>query len=138
MTPRRGPAVALLLAGLTVAVFLGGLLENMAESGAPTLAGSIGLIGIVTFLLFPLMGLLLVRHQPSNAVGWLLLGIGLTVYLIFGSGDFALAAQTHYHGPLPVSQVFAVLAGTTWIPFILMLLLLLPMLFPDGRLLSRR
>ena len=138
MTPRRGPAVALLLAGLTVAVFLGGLLENMAESGAPNLAGSIGLIGIVTFLLFPLMGLLLVRHQPSNAVGWLLLGIGLTVYLIFNSGHFAATVATHYHGPLPLNQVFVVLSGTIWLPFVLMLLLFLPMLFPDGRLLSRR
>src|SRR2546423_13283486 len=108
MTPRRGPAVALLLAGLTVAVFLGGLLENMAESGAPNLPGSIGLIGLVTFLLFPLMGLLLVRHQPSNAVCWLLLGFVLTGYLIFNSGHFSAAAATHYHGPLPLNPVFLV------------------------------
>ena len=138
MTPRRGPAVALLLAGLTIAIFLGGVLENVAESGAPDLLGSIGLIGVVTFLLFPLMGLLLVRHQPSNAVGWLLLGIGLSVFLIFNSGHFAATAATHYHGPLPISQVFVVLSGTIWLPFVLMLLLFLPMLFPDGRLLSRR
>ena len=125
MTPRRGPAAALLVAGLTVAVFLGGLLENIAESGAPDLLGSIGLIGIVTFLLFPLMGLLLVRHQPSNAVGWLLLGIGLSVFLIFNSGHFAATAATHYHGPLPITQVFVVLSGTIWLPFVLMLLLFL-------------
>src|SRR5256714_1151017 len=124
----RIPIPALLIAGLTVAVFLGGLLENIAESGAPDLLGSIGLIGVVTFLLFPLMGLLLVRRQPSNPVGWLLLGIGLSVFLIFNSGHFAATAATHYHGPLPLSQVFVVLSGTIWLPFILMLLLFLPML----------
>src|SRR5256714_8056859 len=134
----RIPIPALLIAGLTVAVFLGGLLENIAESGAPDLLGSIGLIGVVSFLLFPLMGLLLVRRQPSNPVGWLLLGIGLSVYLIFNSGHFAATVATHSHGPLPLNQVFVVLSGTIWLPFVLMLLLFLPMLFPDGRLLSRR
>jgi signal transduction histidine kinase len=134
----RTPVAALLIAGVTVAAFLGGVLDNIATLGAPDLLGFIGLVGIITFLLFPLMGLLLVRHQPSNAIGWLLLGIGLTVFLIFNSGHFAAIAAANYRGPLPISQVFALLAGTTWIPFILMLLLFLPMLFPDGRLLSRR
>ncbi|HEX9095399.1 MAG TPA: hypothetical protein VF990_04775 [Candidatus Dormibacteraeota bacterium] len=135
---RRIPVVALLIAGLTVAVFLGGLLENIATQGAPDLPGFIGLLGIITFLLFPVMGVLLVRNQASNAIGWLLLGIGLTVFVIFNSGHFAVTAATHYRGPLPISQVFEVLAGTVWLPFILMLLLFLPMLFPDGRLLSPR
>lgn len=134
----RIPIPALVIAGLTVAIFLGGIIDNMATSGLPNLLGAIGLVGIITFLMFPLMGLLLVRHRSSNAVGWLLLGIGLTVFLIFNSGHAALAAATHYRGPLPISQVFSVLAGTIWVPFILMLLLFLPMLFPDGRLLSHR
>ena len=134
----RIPVPALVIASLTFATFLGGVLDNIATSGVPNLLGFIGLIGIITFLIFPLMGLLLVRHQPSNAIGWLLLGIGLTVFLIFNSGHVAAAAAAHYRGPLPISQVFAVFAGTIWVPFILMLLLFLPMLFPDGRLLSRR
>jgi len=140
MTVRGRPRLfaALLIAGLTVALFLGGVLDNLATSGAPGLPGAIGLIGIVTFLIFPSMGLLLVRHQSSNAIGWLLLGIGLSVFLIFNSGHFAAAAAAHYRGPLPITQVFLVLAATVWLPFILMLLLFLPMLFPDGRLLSRR
>ena len=105
MTVRRSriPVTALLIAGLTVALFLGGVLDNLATSGAPGLPGAIGLIGIVTFLIFPSMGLLLVRHQSSNAIGWLLLGIGLSIFLIFNSGHFAAAAAAHYRGPLPIT-----------------------------------
>jgi signal transduction histidine kinase len=132
---RLGRPLAALIAGLTVVIFVAGVVKHAIDTGAPGLLDWLGLVGIVTFLLFPVMGLLLVRRQPSNAVGWLLLGIGLAVYLIFNSGDFASA---HYRGPLPISQVFGILNATTWIPFILMLLLFLPMLFPDGRLLSRR
>ncbi len=83
------------------------------------------------------MGLVLVRRRPSNAVGWLLLGIGLNVYVVFNSGNYAAVARSGYHGPLPIAEFFALLAANAWISFILMLLLFLPMLFPDGMLLSR-
>ena len=133
----RFPVPAVLIAGLTVAMFLAGVLKHMLESGTPDLQGFLGLVGIITFLVFPLMGLVLVRHQPSNAVGYLLLGIGLGIFVIFNSAGFANGLAP-YQPLLPVSQLFAFLTGTGWIPFLLMLLLFLPMLFPDGRLLSRR
>jgi signal transduction histidine kinase len=137
----RIPIPALVIAGLTVAVLLVGVLPNLTGANGLSLTdltSLVGLIGVFSFLLFPVMGLLLVRHQPSNVVGWLLLGIGLNIYVIFNSAKFAASALAHLHGPLPVGEIFAVFAGTAWIPFILMLLLFLPMLFPDGRLLSRR
>jgi signal transduction histidine kinase len=118
-------------------MFLAGVLRHMLDAGTPDLPGFLGLVGIITFLVFPLMGLVLVRHQPSNAVGWLLLGIGLGIFVIFNSAGFAVGLAP-YQALLVVSQVFAFLTGTAWIPFLLMLLLFLPMLFPDGRLLSRR
>src|SRR5690348_9396835 len=99
---RPGRPLAALIAALTVAIFVTGVVKHVIDAGAPSLLDSLGLVGIVTFLLFPVMGLLLVRRQPSNAVGWLLLGIGLAVFIIFNSGDFA---SVHYRGPLPISQV---------------------------------
>ena len=137
----RIPIPALVIAGLTVAILLGGLLRTVSDASGSNLTDPtsvIGLIGVLSFLLFPAMGLLLVRHQPSNVVGWLLLGIGLNVYVLFNSANFAAVALDQLHAPVPVAQVFGVLAGTAWVPFILMLLLFLPLLFPDGRLLSRR
>src|ERR1700737_2612278 len=132
----RFPIPALVIAGLTVAMFLAGVLKHMLDSGTPDLPGFLGLVGNVTFLVFPLMGLVLVRHQPLNAIGWLLLGIGLGIFLIFNSAGFANGLAP-YQPLLLLSQIFAFLTGTAWIPFVLMLLLFLPMLFPDGRLLSR-
>jgi signal transduction histidine kinase len=130
----------MVIAGLTVAVFLSGLILHQGRLAGPNPIATIGnflpLIPISSFLTFTAMGLLLVRHRPSNPVGWLLLGIGLNIYLIFNSANYATVAQQGY--ALPAGQVFAFLAGTAWIPFTLMLLLFLPLLFPDGRLLSRR
>ena len=135
------PVPAVILAGLTVAMSLSGLLLHQGGF-SPGLIGLIttvlSLIGIFSFLAFTAMGLLLVRARPSNAVGWLLLGIGLNVYLIFNSANYAQFAMVEHRAPLLAGQIFAVLARTVWIPFVLMLLLFLPILFPDGRLLSRR
>jgi signal transduction histidine kinase len=137
----RIPIPALVIAGLTVAIALSGLLLH--QGGFPqdltgVMTTVFSLIGIFSFLAFSAMGLLLVRSRPHNAVGWLLLGIGLNVYLIFNSANYAELAIVEHRAPLLLGQVFAVAAGTVWIPFVLMLLLFLPMLFPDGRLLSRR
>ena len=142
MRPRSGiPIPAFVIAGLTVAICLSGLALHQGGF-SPGLIGGIGsvigLIGLFTFLAFTAMGLLLVRNRPSNAVGWLLLGIGLNVYLIFNSPNYAQFAIVEHHAPVLVGEVFAFLARTVWIPFVLMLLLFVPMLFPDGRLLSRR
>jgi len=138
----RIPIPALGVAGLTVGILVSGLLLHQGGVGGLDVIGVIGviisLIGIGSFLAFPAMGLLLVRHKPSNAVGWLLLGIGLNIYLIFNSSNYAWFFLVQHPGAALAGKVFAVLAGTVWIPFILMLLLFLPMLFPDGRLLSPR
>ncbi len=136
----RGWVTALAISGLTVAVFVSGILLHRGHIGGPnilaTVLNALSLIAIGTFLAFPAMGLLLVRHRPGNAIGWLLLGLGLNIYLIFNTANFAVLAQ---QGNVPVvGAVFAFFAGTAWIPFTLMLLLFLPMLFPSGHLLSRR
>ena len=52
--------------------------------------------------------------------------------------DHAAFALITHPGSIPGGQVFAWLSVVAWIPLILMVLLFLPMLFPDGRLLSPR
>jgi signal transduction histidine kinase len=95
-------------------------------------------IGFVTCLAYPAMGLLIIRQQPRNAIGWLLLGIGLNTYVLFIDQGYAVFALIRHPGTLPAAQLFVWLGMWAWLPFILMLLLFLPMLFPDGRLLSPR
>ena len=132
---RTRPALpALVIVGLTLVVALGGTVVNVANGHELELLA----IGLLTFLSFPAMGLLIIRHRPRNAVGWLLLGIGLNIYLIFSNEDYAAFALITHPGWLPGGEVFAWLSAVAYIPVLLMLLLFLPMLFPDGRLLSPR
>ena len=130
----RIPLPALILVVLTILVAVEAILVNVANGRELQVLS----IGLVTFLAFPVMGLLVIRQQPSNAVGWLLLGIGLNTYLIFGNEDYAAFALITHPGSIPGGHVFAWLSVVAWIPLILMVLLFLPMLFPDGRLLSPR
>ena len=129
---RRIRLVGLALAGLCVLLAVADLAVSAANGRGVDLPS----VGFVTFLAFPAMGLLLVRHLPANRIGWLLLGIGLNVYLLFGNEDFAQFALTHH--ALQIAAVFEWLFGIAWLPFVLMVLLFLPMLFPDGRLPSPR
>jgi signal transduction histidine kinase len=95
-------------------------------------------VALFTFFAFPAMGLLILRSRPRHPIGWLLLGIGAAIYLSFISSEYAYLALVRHPGVLPFGQAVAWISGWLWIPFALMVLLFLPMLFPDGRLLSRR
>ena len=128
------PIPALVIVGLTLVIAVGGAVVNVANGHELVVLA----IGIITFLAFPAMGLLIIRQRSRNAVGWLLLGIGLNIYFIFGNEDYAAFALVKHPGSLPIGELFLWLSTIAWIPFILMILLLLPMLFPDGRLLSPR
>ena len=130
----RIPIPALLIAGLTLAEALGGVAISRALGGG----FGFGAVGVITFLAFPAMGLLVVRQQPKNPIGWLLLGIGLNVYLMFSAEDYAAFAVLRHPGALPAGEAATWIAGWIWIPFAVMVILLLPMLFPNGRLLSGR
>ncbi|MEO6797127.1 MAG: hypothetical protein ABI401_13240 [Candidatus Dormibacter sp.] len=128
------PAPAVGIVALTLAIAVALVVESAARGNAFDPAG----IGIITFFAFPAMGLLILRHHPRHIIGWLLLLIGLNVYLIFGGADYAAVALLHYQALLVFGNVVAWISGWLWIPFILMVVLFTPMLFPDGRLLSRR
>ncbi len=82
-------------------------------------------------MLFPAAGALVVRRQPRNGAGWVLLSAGLVAVS-------ALAHQWTHHAvvtgdSLPLVPVAAWLASWTFFPYWLQLPLL-PLLFPDGAL----
>src|SRR2546423_9825587 len=85
---QRLPPAAVGLATLAVLTAIADVVVNALNGGRPTLQG----LALITFLAFPAMGLVLVRHRPRNPVGWLLLGIGVNTYLTFGSEDYAAFA----------------------------------------------
>jgi hypothetical protein len=114
----------------TSLIMLGG---SMASTGA---AGDV-MLGLV-LLTFPLTGLLILRDQPRNTIGWLLQGIGLAWGLGGLADNYARYGIIVDPGSLPGSDVAAALASATWAPGIGLMGTFLILLYPDGSLPSPR
>ena len=117
-------AVVLLMASLPLSGFSHQLTFNDTSGG------------IGTTLFFGGVGVVVARRQPRNPVGWLLLGLVLLAGLSVDAGYYAVLGYRLGHPGLPLAPV-AVLLTPLWVygyavlpPVIL--------LFPDGRLTSRR
>lgn len=83
------------------------------------------------------MGAMIVVRRPGNAVGWLLwvVGVGLAVSLVGQYWSYISAFRAG--GTLPGTAAGAWLS---WLfsPMLVVALIVPPLLFPDGRLMSRR
>ena len=89
---------------------------------------------IVVLLAFPLTGLLILRRQPRNTIGWLLVGIGC-VWGVGGFGDnYATYGLLVDPGSLPGPAVGALVASGIWAPAIGLMGTFLILLYPDGHL----
>ncbi|HEY7281125.1 MAG TPA: hypothetical protein VID47_05960 [Actinomycetota bacterium] len=130
--------LALAVFVVTTILFLVGLgfLVANAIAGEGGLLGSL-LFGVITYA-FPVVGILVVRHQPRNAVTWILLGIGLSFGLSSAMEGYANAALAAYPGSLPAGAVVAALQSWLWAPAVILMGTFLLLLFPDGRLPSPR
>src|SRR5829696_5421593 len=134
MSTRASAWLAWSLAGLSVAMFLASIvlyvLARSSQEG-PSSSGALGeLLILVSFLAFPIVGALIASRHPTNPVGWICLVVGLFWTFIF------LGDSIPGTGPYPVTT--DALTQATWIPPIGLLGIYLILLFPDGKLPSRR
>ena len=83
----------------------------------------------VVYLAFPVVGALIASQEPRNAIGWLFLVAGLGRAVDFAFVGYA----TNTRSPLA-----ALIADLVWVPTLLGGTALLFLLFPAGRLPSRR
>jgi hypothetical protein len=86
--------------------------------------------------IYAVVGVVVARRQPRNPIGWILLTFILVLVLSTDAGDYAVLAYRLGHHGLPLAPVAVVLLPL-WVPAI-MLFPLIILLFPDGRLASRR
>ncbi len=96
------------------------------------------LLGFVPFIAFPIVGALIASRRPHNSIGWICLADGLL---------WSLLGMTDYYGrygvaqpgsaPFPVA-ITAALSQWLWLPPLGLLGTYLLLLFPDGKLPSRR
>jgi hypothetical protein len=133
---RASSWLAWALAGLSVAIFVAGVgLTLLSLSGAAdtrpssTSWGTVGgLLVVVPYLAFPLVGALIASKRPHNPIGWICLTAGLFWMLIL-SGPV---------GSVPYPVTSAALTQGLWVPPVGLLGIYMILLFPDGKLPSKR
>jgi len=89
-------------------------------------------------LVFSGVGALIASRQPGNAMGWIFLAVGASAGLAGLSGSYADRWVTGAGGSRALGETAAWYGNLSWIPFILIPCTFVPLLFPDGRLLSAR
>ena len=101
----------------------------------PTAASSAGLFAI---LVISCVGALLAWRRPANLVGWLLLSISLFAVCLDLPRMYAGYAVYLHRGWLSLALWAYWFSQITWVLVFVQLMVVLPLLFPDGKLLSRR
>jgi hypothetical protein len=144
MTTRTTSWLARSLAALSVVLFLAAVALQIATLPVqpPTSWGTGGLStplwAILPFLPFPIVGALIASRRPGNPIGWICLAAGITWMLGMASGSYVLyglrmARPGSIPFPASVGSLSEFLPPTA-IPLGALLILL----FPDGRLPSKR
>lgn len=135
--------LAWLLGGLSVAMFVAGvalalLTWNVAVPAAQTSAGGLGdLLLFAPFLAFPIVGALIASRSPENPIGWICLTAGL-FWMIIVMSEQSTAYSLVSTGSIPGPVMLDALTQSIWVPPVGLLGTFMVMLFPDGRLPSRR
>ena len=131
------------LAALSVMMFFAAIaLHVIARSldspGQWSTLGALGrVLSFLPFLAFPLVGALIASRRPRNWVGWILLADGLL--WTFGSVlDSYRIYELARPGSLPFQVAVHALSQWLWVPAVGLFAVYLILLFPDGRLPSRR
>jgi hypothetical protein len=135
--------VAVCLAGLSVAMFAGSIIQfvlvRVAQSPGEqaTAAPLSGLLIYVPFLAFPIVGALIASKRPENPIGWICLVSGL-FWMSFALGDTSNAYELATTGKVTSSVKLDALTQGSWVPPVGLLGIYMILLFPDGRLPSSR
>jgi hypothetical protein len=129
LSPGTATVLGVLVLVLAIATFtLKGFDHQLTGSGTWS--------SIAIVVMYAGVGLVVARRQPHNPIGWLLL-VFIALYVLgAGAVEYAVLAYTLGHRGLPLAAA-AVVLGTLQAPS----LALFPpviLLFPDGRLASRR
>jgi hypothetical protein len=149
MTARRSTTLAWSLCGLTIALLLTVTViaiidPNSSSPATPKPTGPapgdevapgtlvFGLITVVVCAAFALAGAVVATRRPRNPVGWLLCSVGLSLGLTaFGDTFYWHLAFGREVAPAG-AKWFAWIESWSWIPAMVPLSCLIPLLFPTG------
>ena len=92
----------------------------------------------VALLAFPTVGALVASRRRGNAIGWLFCAVGVLFGVQSAAYGWAVYALFARPGSLPGAEVAAWLSTWLFVPALYCIPVYLFLLFPDGRLVSRR
>jgi signal transduction histidine kinase len=134
------PRLARSLVGLTAAILLVAAVFLVLGLGTPLPESAFAFKGwgLILGSAFAVAGLLIASRVPSNPIGWVLLvaGVGTAVQEL--AQEYSQYGLYHAPGEVPSADVAAWVTEWIWIPYMAAAALLIPMLYPTGRLLSPR
>ncbi len=132
-------SLAVLCVVMFVATIMLHLLARSVDSpGEWSTLGAVGkVLGFLPFLAFPLVGALVASRRPRNPIGWILLSDGL-LWMVGGVLDSYHVYSLARPGSIPFSVAVYALSQWLWVPAVGLFAIYLILLFPDGRLPSRR
>jgi hypothetical protein len=93
---------------------------------------------VVLVVSFSVVGALILSHRPENTIGWIFCAAALFQGLSEFGLEYATYALITRPGSLPLAAEVSWLAEWIWAPGLGLILVFLPILFPDGRSPSRR
>jgi signal transduction histidine kinase len=95
-------------------------------------------VTLVATLPFTVIGALIASRFPRNAIGWIFCAVGVFQASTVSAFEYARYTLVTAPGSLPLGGLAAWISFWTWMPSIGLLITFLLLLFPHGRLLSRR
>ena len=132
-TPRTASLLAAGVLVLIAALPVIGALSHHLTSGSLTAVISL----LVVILVIAAVGLVVARHQPGNAIGWLLLGAAAWLPLTIAASEYATLVYDYGYRGIPGTGPVAVVLGGLF-TFVIVVFPLVTLVFPDGRLPSPR
>src|ERR687894_1428694 len=127
-------SVALAAASPILALLNGRTLDDIfLTRGGPPIA-HLAIIAVS----FSVVGALIASQRPENPIGWIFLADGFIYGLVSAADEYAIFALLTNPGALPLGGEASWLGQWVWAPGLGLILVFLPLLFPDGRLPSRR
>jgi hypothetical protein len=137
---RRAAWLAWSLCVLCVVLAAGSLILAVLNGRAPSeILIDEGIIAIANLAVaFSVVGALVASHRPGNPIGWIFCAAALFQGLSVCGYEYATYALLTEPGSLPLGAEASWLAQWVWAPGLGLILVFLPLLFPDGRPPSRR
>jgi hypothetical protein len=136
-----GRVVAQIVAWSTLPVYLAAIGAAQwfgQRAGVALLTSFEDALLFIGFGAFAVVGSLLVARRPDNVVSWIMAGIGLMIG-VFPAAETYAAYVMRTRGQPDALAVLGVWANSWyWYLMLALTLIYLPLLFPDGRLPSRR